>query len=284
MNSQAHSGIEIHIERLPGLEDLGAQWMCLDQIGRHSFFQSWGWIGPWLRTAPKQLDVTLVRAVRGKTTVGLAVLTQRSKKLYGFIPVRQGWLNASGDPQFDRLAVEHNGFATAEPEPHVLESAFVALLLNGDLHVDELVLPCMASLWPATGPVLARKRQELGFRCSLTAGGAEPLSVGSRNTRQQLKRAMRKCEAYGRLELRRAEGQAEKLSYFSQMKELHRNSWQRRNRTDAFDNPHFELFCHELLKDDGADGVDLLRLQAGPKLLGVLLNFRRLGIIYNYQS
>jgi CelD/BcsL family acetyltransferase involved in cellulose biosynthesis len=75
------------------------------------------------------------------------------------------------------------------------------------------------------------------------------------------------------------------LDFFSQLKDLHRSSWQRRNILDAFDNPHFEPFCRELMEADGAaKNVDLLRLTAGPKLLGVLLNFRRCGVVYSYQS
>jgi CelD/BcsL family acetyltransferase involved in cellulose biosynthesis len=284
MNSQPHLGIEIHIERLPDLGHLEAEWVRLDQIGKHSFFQSWGWVGPWLRASPEHLDIALIRAVRCGLTVGLAVLTRRSKQFYGLIPVRQGWLNASGDAQYDRLTVEHNGFATTEQEPQLLASAVIAQFSQGSLQIDELILPWMDSPWPTPGSVLARKHQELGFRRNLSGRHADREALGSRNTRQQLSRAVRRCEAYGKLELRRAEGLAQKLCFFTELKELHQNSWRKRNRQNAFDNRYFEPFCREMFEADRSDEVDLLRLCAGSTLLGVLLNFRRAGIVYNYQS
>ena len=284
MDIQSLLGIKIQIEDLPAHGDLGAEWSLLDRTGTHSFFQSWAWVGPWLLASPKHLDIAVVRALRGDTTVGLALMTRRKKRLAGFIHIRQGWLNASGDSQYDRLAVEHNGFATTDTERGAVARAFIKAFSDGALKIDELILPWMDCEWPGMGGLLATKKEALGFRRELSSSPVNYSSSESRNSRQQLNRAMRKCEAYGSLELRRAQGLEEKLSFFSEMKQLHRASWRRRNRRDAFDNPHFEAFCSQMIQANASDEIDLLKVCAGPRLLGVLLNLRRLGTVYNYQS
>jgi len=288
MREQADELIEIQSEALPQLPSLAAEWTQLDQDGQHSFFQSWGWIGPWLRASPNLDGKLLVRAMRRRTTIGLVILTIRHKSLHGLVKVRQAWLNASGDTQYDRIAIEHNGFASSLQDGGALQHALLDQFCEGALPIDELVLPGLGpSPWVAAGKLISDKRETIGFRRRLTHSEAQSglASLLSRNSRQQLNRAFRMCESFGPLRLECANGTREMLDFFSQMKNLHRSSWRRRNIQDAFDNPHFEPFCRELIEADGAaKNVDLLRLTAGPKLLGVLLNFRRRGVVYCYQS
>jgi CelD/BcsL family acetyltransferase involved in cellulose biosynthesis len=286
--SEPGKPVEIRFEALPELASLGAEWTLLDQHGPHSFFQSWGWIGPWLRASPNLDGKLLVRALHRRATIGLAILTIKGKGLHGLVKVRQAWLNASGDTQYDRIAVEHNGFASSVQDTGALQHALLDKFSEGALPVDELVLPGLGpSPWIAAEKLISDTSETMGFRRILTASEAQSglAPLLSRNSRQQLNRAVRMCETFGPLRLECANETREKLDFFSQMKDLHRSSWRRRNIRDAFDNPHFEPFCRELIEADGAaKNVDLLRLTAGPKLLGILLNFRRRGVIYSYQS
>nr|WP_243846225.1 GNAT family N-acetyltransferase [Rhizomicrobium palustre] len=105
----------------------------------------------------------------------------------------------------------------------------------------------------------------------------------SRNTRQQLRRNLR--DAGGNVAITAAKDKDEALAYFAELKALHIRSWEKRRKHHAFDNPIFEPFHHAVISTGIEDGsVELLRLEAGSRLLGYLYNFQRNGVVSSYQS
>src|ERR1700729_3519244 len=101
MNSPPNARIQIGIHPMPPLASLEEIWLALDQIGDHSFFLTWNWIGAWLRTLPSLADMFLVKVQCREEVVGLAVLTIRKGWFGGVIPLRKAWLNSTGDLEYD---------------------------------------------------------------------------------------------------------------------------------------------------------------------------------------
>ena len=55
MRRSAENGLpatrhDVRVEHLPAMDVLEARWRALEARSRCSFFQSWIWIGTWLRT------------------------------------------------------------------------------------------------------------------------------------------------------------------------------------------------------------------------------------------
>ena len=77
----------------------------------------------------------------------------------------------------------------------------------------------------------------------------------------------------------------EARSFFSELKDLHIKRWRRHPYGDAFQTPFFERFHHELIDRCFADGfIQLARVRAGPRTLGLIYNFVYQGRVSFYQS
>ena len=264
------------LKPLPPAGELEAAWRRLDRTGGHSFFASWTWMGTLLRLLPSL--PSLLEARRDGAVVGLALVWRRQAKLRRLLPVRQLWLNATGEAEHDCIFIEHNGLATteADPWPALLEWFAAA-------DADELATPGIDA--PAAAPDLIQTGHgDRAWRLPLKEVVPQGLeALLSRNARQQLRRSRRAYE--GPLTLDVAGDEATALAYFEGLKDLHIQSWNRRGRRHAFAVPFFEVFHRALISAGVAEGVvDLMRITSGEGVLGYLYNFRRNGTVYAYQS
>jgi len=107
----------------------------------------------------------------------------------------------------------------------------------------------------------------------------------SRNTRHQLRRSNRLYEAHGPLALHRAETVEAALVYLNKLMLLHDITWNARGKPGAFATEPVRRFHHKLISRGVPSGeVDLLRVTAGPVLVGYLMNFNYNGEVSAYQS
>jgi CelD/BcsL family acetyltransferase involved in cellulose biosynthesis len=272
------------VEPMPKPERLAPLWREFDRTGSHSFFLSWTWIGTLLGLLPS--PPLLLKAMRGPDVAGLALLMLRQAKIRGVLPVKQAWLNATGDPNFDCVMLEHNGFATAGEDGTALLPSFVKWSARGGIAAGELIVPGVepSVLEGAGKGLIVVERRHAAYRTPLSGIGAGGLeAVISRNARQQLRRSRRDYDTPLKLEV--AKDETEALDIFAQLKDLHVRSWTRRGRRHAFVSPFFETFHKALIVTGLKDGsVELLRVTAGGKTLGCLYNFRRGGVVSSYQS
>lgn len=272
------------VEPLAAPERLAPRWREFDRTGTHSFFLTWTWIGTLLGLVSS--PPLLLKAVRGSDVVGLALLGLRPAKLRGVLPVRQAWLNATGDPHFDCIMPEHTGFAAAGRDGTAMLPGLIEWFADGGIGADELIISGAepGAMEGAGKRLIAVERRHAAYRMPLSALGAGGLeAVLSRNARQQLRRSRRDYASPLTLEV--AKDTAEALDMFAQLKELHVRSWTRRGRRHAFALPFFETFHKALIAAGMKDGsVELLRIAAGGRVLGCLYNFRRGGVVSSYQS
>ena len=279
--------ISFIIEPLPPLEQLGSMWRRLDAAGEHSFFLTWTWIGTWLRCLPSPPRTMLLRVTRAGETVGLSVVTLKRGTRSG-IAINQAWLNSTGDPAYDCITIEHNGFASSGVRPDDLWGALQDWFAVGVPGVDEFILDGVDAEQTLREEGLPTvERSEYGYRAPLTNFTTLEawMSSLSRNSRQQLRRSMRAYERKGPLSIEVARDTQTALTFFAQMRALHIRSWTRRENRHAFGNPFFETFHRSLIRCGVANGkVDLLRVSAGDRAIGYLYNFRHDGTVLSYQS
>jgi CelD/BcsL family acetyltransferase involved in cellulose biosynthesis len=244
---------------------LAERWRALEDRADLSFFQSWTWTG--CLAEERFPDPILAEAIEDGKVVGLALFNRRRGLGRSTL-----YLGESGIPRFDSVAIEHNGPLVARGRDDVRD----AILRTAARRYD-LVLSGMAT--PAGGFV--RKSQLAPFARLDSAWFARR----GANTRQQIRRSERGYAESGPILATRAETEDEAHTWLDEMAILHQATWQGRGRAGAFADPFFARFHHALIRHGmRRDEIDLCRVAAGPRLVGILYNFRFRGRVLAYQS
>ncbi len=260
-----------------GLRRLGDLWRGIEDAAGASAFQRWTWVG--CLAAERYTDPWLVRADRGGVLHGLALFNRRHDRL---------WLHETGQARWDGAFIEHNG-PLVRPSPDagkVLDTILAhgmapragrwgGVVLSG---VEDGVAASARRLGAAVGH-RARPSPWVDL-AALPPGGY--LDALSRNARQQLRRSAR---AYGPARLERAETAEDALAFLDGLAALHTAAWQARGQPGAFADPDMLRFHRALVARGTETGeVDMLRVTAGPGVVGYLYNLRAAGRVCAYQG
>jgi CelD/BcsL family acetyltransferase involved in cellulose biosynthesis len=261
---------------------LAPRWAAMHARAGGSFFQSWTWLG--CRWEERFDDAVLLEAREDGHVVAMG-LFNRAGGRFG----RRACLGETGDPAADSVFTEHNGLLVDHPArgpvlAACLRAALRAgigrrLVLSGvdDAHADaarQVGAVRLRASRPAPFLDLARARETGGVLAQFSA-----------NTRYQLRRAQRAYEADGKVRIERAGTEAEALAWLAALAALHQTSWRARGRPGAFAEPAFVNFHRSLVARSAAGArTDLLRVSAGPAVIGYLYNFAAAGRVSAYQS
>lgn len=267
------SPLRITVAPLPDPAGLAAAWRMLEDRAPASFFQSWSWVG--CRAAARFPDAVLLRAEQSGETVGLALGNRRDGAL---------WLGESGDPALDAVYVEHNGLLLTRAAGAARSDCLRALLgVTGRVRLSGTDAAHLAAA-RAVGAVRLRRQHAAPFVDFAALRGAFLESL-SANTRYQLRRSDRAYAAAGPLRVDAATTLAEAEAFLDALAALHQATWTARGAPGAFANPAFAVFHRELLARALPRGeAELLRVAAGPRVIGYLYNFRHRGRVLAYQS
>ena len=288
--------LDVEVRRIDDIGALEGPWTALEARGDGSFFQSWGWIGTWLAQLPAGVAPQVIAVRAGARVVGLGILVGRRTIRRGWIWSNSLYLNETGDPELDRLTMEYNGLV-ADPEYRdAVASHVFAWLAERRPGWDEIYLSgigpenvarCRTAAEGAGLRVWTRdcKRFDFVDLTIVRAAGGDYMAALSRNSRYQLRRAIRRYEERGPLvhETARTAGQA--TEFFDGLKELHQAHWIAHGHPGAFSSDFFERFHRALIAARFAAGeIQLSRVSAGGEAIGYLYNFANSGRVYAYQS
>lgn len=107
---------DVRVEHLPAMDVLEARWRALEARSRCSFFQSWIWIGTWLRTlCPLPRACLLTIREDGQPIALGIVVEQRRGFALGLKHVR---LHEVGDRTLDSITIEFNGLLAVAGREH----------------------------------------------------------------------------------------------------------------------------------------------------------------------
>ncbi len=258
--------IQITLSEVRDFAALGVRWRALEDRSAPSFFQSWTWTG--CLAEQRFPNPILVEALDAGETVGLALFNRRP----GFVRDVL-FLGETGALPWDRLTIEHNGPLVTQG--HSVE--VTAAILRAAARRYDLVLSGMAG----TGSGRVVKSQPAPF----AVPGTAYFDRRGANTRQQIRRSDRDFAAFGPLAIARAETEATAHVWLDAMAGLHQATWIARGRPGSFADPCFGRFHHELIRRGmPRDEIDLLRVTAGDRVVGILYNFRFRGRVSSYQS
>ncbi|MEZ5846428.1 MAG: GNAT family N-acetyltransferase [Geminicoccaceae bacterium] len=268
---------------------LGPVWRL--SAGSSNAFLGEAWLSSWLATsgsAPLLLDG---RNGSGEPERAGFLCRSLERRLGGLVRARRWSLNISGDPSIDTVFLEYNGLLGApagESAPLLDALAFLHEQEGWDeLHLHGLEAPvadAIGARWPRHRIVW----QAPTFRIDLDAlreGGGDISAMLSRNSRQQVRRALRLLGEEGPLSVRAAANATEGLAFLERMKALHIHVWgERGHEGGAFANPYFETFHRHMIANFLETGaVELLKISCGEREIGYLHNFIAGGHVHNYQ-
>jgi CelD/BcsL family acetyltransferase involved in cellulose biosynthesis len=255
---------------------LAAEWRALEaEAAPVAPFRSWTWVG--CLAEERYPDPVLLRAEAAGRLVGLALFNRRRGRLA---------LAESGEGRLDAPYIEHNAPLLRSDNRAALGALLAAaarvpgarrLVLSG-------VVPEVAAAAP--GVAWRRRASPAPFvALEVVRANGDPLAHLSANTRQQVRRSLRRFAEEGPVVLTAATGTAEAAAWLEALIGLHQRSWQARGRPGAFADPFMRRFHQALVaRAMEAGELDLLRLTAGERVLGYLYNLRRDGHVCAYQS
>lgn len=288
--------VEITCEPIEQPDSLAPLWSELESRSDCSFFQSWGWIGCWLRLLPPSARPSVLKGRQGSELLCMAVLVPKRSLRHGFLRSNGLYLSETGDPSLDSLTVEYNGFLTdrgagvaAVRQPlewlvrrrHDWDELLLSGLADGDLQAfSETARACGLRIH-----VRARKPCDYVDLGAVERSGGDFLAGLSKNTRYQIRRSLRLYAADGEPSFRLAETVEEAQDFLARLKDLHQAYWTRRGEAGAFANPFFERFHRTLIGERfGSGEIQVARIAAGSRVIGYLYNFLHRGHLYAYQS
>jgi CelD/BcsL family acetyltransferase involved in cellulose biosynthesis len=249
---------------------LGHRWQALEADARGGFFRSWVFLGCQAET--RFAGALLLCATQGGEDVALALIRRVGGK---------SWLNETGDPVADSVFIEHNGLLVRDGHTNVIAPALrfarqkaAPLMLSG---IDAGHLEAARSIgW------CSLRQTRLAPYVDLTILHGPYLDTLSANARAQIRRSLR---LYGGPRLDRADTLDQANGWFAQMMALHQAAWQRRGKPGAFAEPAVVDFHTALIaRAWPAQNVDLLRISAEGKTIGILYTFIKDGRVLLYQS
>jgi CelD/BcsL family acetyltransferase involved in cellulose biosynthesis len=288
--------MDVSFGPITDVQALAARWRDLEDRADASFFQSWTWIGSWLKSLPDLAALRALAVQDAGTTVGLCVIGRRYARRHGVFGVRGLFCNETGDPELDTLTVEHSGvlmqrgmerpvldtvarfFRVLTPPWDELRIAGIESRSAGH-HVEAFVAAGFEGVKKVDRPYFVVRL------AGLREQGHDYLSALSANTRSQLRRSLRGYEQRGPVTMRMAANEAEAHEYLARLREWHQSYWSARGKPGAFATPFANTFHRNLIAVGMPRGeIQLVSLACGDEPIGYLYNFRHRGVVANYQS
>lgn len=267
-------------------DEIAQEWCALQERTDCSYFQSWGWIGVWLKRIAADFKPQVIRVRFRGSLVGLGIFVHRDIRRRLLIISNAMFLN---EYPFDgrNMAMEYNGLLADPGHRQAVYREVIRHLFVTDSGLDEVFLGAVdvdaVTLQDLLDPACqqAQINQQLleeSFTWavdldSFGSGSNAYLDTLSKNRRAQIRRSFRLYEASGPLRLEQARDLVTALDFFSGLKKLHTLRWQQVGRQGVFANPIWEDFHRSLVESRFPEGeIQLLRVRNDNTVVGYLYN------------
>jgi len=222
--------------------------------------------------------------------IGTCLFTQCIDRR-ALVPMRRWHLNTAGERDEESVVVEHNALLCAaghETQVYADVAAFVDLAPVDELLLagatEDAVTRFCAALPHWSADIEWRDSPYVDLE-ALRAAGGDHLAVLSRNTRERVRRSLRRYREVAELRVEEATSVAEALAMFDEMVTLHEARWHALGKAGGFASPARRDFHRTFVqRAHGAGHIQLLRVGHGERTLGVLYNLVANGHVCFYQS
>lgn len=285
------AALQIHTYPASQWHELRLQWaQAAWSSPATCFFTQPDTVEAWLNVYGEATNPTLCLLEANGTTVGACLLVERRHRL-GPFSLTSLHLNTAGDDALGGACIEYNGLIAKPGYEAAVGRAlrhYIQSLSWDYLHLDGLA-PNPAAVALTAGlhqPEIRQLPAYVADLATLRDDKQDYLSSLSSNTRSAIKRSIKAYEAaYGPVRLEAASTVPEGMLMLDQLIGLHQASWNARGLPGSFASPHFTEYTRQLVETLLPLGkVYVLRVMAGARLVGVLLNFLHAGSMQNYQS
>ncbi|MCU4675562.1 GNAT family N-acetyltransferase [Catenovulum sp. 2E275] len=253
----------------------------LQEVTHDSFFIASPWLKAWLNLPLK--GVKYYKVTSDDNTVGAFAICEKEQAKLG-IKWRTWYLHRSGDKELDQIWIECNDvIASSEFKSLVWEELF-KLFEYSD--AQELVvgmsyqikfLENLAEQYTCIKKITSASYSR--FINSSDSDENQLLGQFSRNTRSQLKRAMKEIRAIGELKVQHATNTSEAILFFEQAAQYHKQRW----HDSGFTNSNFVNFHKQLLIDNfNKKYIDIVKLTCGDTVLAIYYYFLYRERVYFY--
>ncbi|MCW5963106.1 MAG: GNAT family N-acetyltransferase [Bryobacterales bacterium] len=237
-------------------------------------------------------DAEFLLAEEGGRPLGICLLT-RSVVKRGPFPVRTLWFGTAGEPEVDSVYVEFSDVLCLPGR----ETDYAAAIKT---HIDRI--PWDEFVLPRMNPSMALDALRGRFdKCDVIVDNLPSrfLDLDSfrnpdvafeetlpRKLRQQIRQSFRIYEEEGPVTLRMAASAEEGIKMLDELAELHEASWQARGLArGAFGSDKFRQFHQQMIRrTHGSGGVQVAKIAAGERTIGLIYNLVSKGCAYFYQS
>ena len=278
------------------LDWLLAAWSDLEQRSAPSFFQSTHWIRCWLESLPSSIVPQVMEIRDGTDIVGLGVFVYRRVRRRKIFVVNEFHLTATGIPELDSVYVEYNGFLFDRNVTSSATTAALNFFKNDSRGWDEIHFP---GITKKSKERLMRSAIELDHFAiearnkhsyyinlnNIRRSGGSYIDNLSRNTRYQIRKALRQSESISEIRLDTAQNVDEALGYMIELAKYHQSYWESQGQRGAFSIAFFRDFHSSLIRSAFHDGhIQLIKISRSDDTVGYLYNFIMGGTVYAYQS
>ncbi len=284
----------IRIEPIDSLQHLESLWTDLETRAPCSYFRSWGWIGTWLSSLPRSISPLLVRILAADQLAGLAVIC-KNRVRYPLFGTNGLFIHETGSLDHDRLTIEYNGLLLEKQDDTDLLTV-IFQEFQQQLNWDEIRVGGLeASLVPIYSesardidldPVVRDEKPCFGVDLSTVRDSeADYLSGLSRNTRYQIRRAIREYEKRGPLRLTIARDLSTAQELFGKLQEQHQRYWMQKGQPGAFATRWVRDFHDKLISTRFPhQEIQIIEVNCGEDPIAYLYNFVWQNKVYCYQS
>lgn len=288
-------GYRVSSHRVENPDEIKSEWLELQARSDCSYFQSWGWIGPWLEQVVGDLMPCVVKVWSGEQLVGMGIFVSKDIKRHVFVRAKCLFLN---EYPYDgrNMVIEYNGLLACEGYQDAVYTETIRYLLAMNTGCDEFYFGGMtnrSSLVRAAEQFVDRINvitNEESTSWQVDLSGLGPGIDGyldglSKNRRYQIRRSIRIYEEKGSLCLEEADNKDSALTYFDGLKKLHTDCWRDKGQQGSFGNPRWERFHRSLIKSGFPKGeIQLLRISNPDGPIGYLYNYIWRSRVYVLQT
>ena len=285
-----------NITPLDSIATLEAEWRALEADCDSSFFTSWSWIGPWLQTIGRDLEMFVYRCHRRRheqpdQLIALCILgrSQVQRRLFQANTLALNEIRSKGR----NMSIEYNGLLVHRDFEAPAWHRFILDLCAADIEWEELGLSaipkrCFDYLNNHMLPTEIQVDEQL-HPWVVDLGAADTLdrllSRYSSRRRWHIRRAMREYEKEGEIEISAAQTKEQALRYFDRMCDLHTQRWNQIGQAGSYANPARTAFHRELInRNFERNEIQLLRVRCAERTIGYLYTFLWRGGVYGLQS
>jgi CelD/BcsL family acetyltransferase involved in cellulose biosynthesis len=208
-------------------DEIAEEWCALQACTDCSYFQSWGWVGVWLRRIAADFKPQVVRVRHRDSLVGLGIFVHRDIRRRLFINSNAMFLN---EYPFNgrNMALEYNGLLAHPDHWQAVYTEVIQHLFGTDAGLDEVFFGAIdvdaVALQDLLHPVcqqaqISQQLLEESYTWavdldSIGSGMKAYLDTLSKNRRAQVRRSFRLYEASGPLHLEQAKDLDTALGFF----------------------------------------------------------------------